>query len=120
MPDTPAPPAQTPGFAVEPRQEGEGLRIGVRSNGKQQTYFIPAGTQQDFSDFYRQLATDFGTRMPEIFGDERERPEPTIRWRPLLTENVHPQILVGYGDPARSEEHTSELQSPMYLVCRLL
>src|SRR5437763_3391504 len=26
--------------------------------------------------------------------------------------------LVGLG--ARSEEHTSELQSPMYLVCRLL
>src|SRR5437764_8755656 len=23
-------------------------------------------------------------------------------------------------DPQRSEEHTSELQSPMYLVCRLL
>src|SRR5437763_5829442 len=24
------------------------------------------------------------------------------------------------ADPNRSEEHTSELQSPMYLVCRLL
>src|SRR5437879_7191735 len=24
------------------------------------------------------------------------------------------------GEPKRSEEHTSELQSPMYLVCRLL
>src|SRR5437879_9187980 len=24
------------------------------------------------------------------------------------------------GNPHRSEEHTSELQSPMYLVCRLL
>src|ERR1017187_8719668 len=24
------------------------------------------------------------------------------------------------GDPLRSEEHTTELQSPMYLVCRLL
>src|SRR5437762_6520288 len=24
------------------------------------------------------------------------------------------------GDEGRSEEHTSELQSPMYLVCRLL
>src|SRR5437762_9829676 len=24
------------------------------------------------------------------------------------------------GPPIRSEEHTSELQSPMYLVCRLL
>ena len=23
-----------------------------------------------------------------------------MRWRPLLTENVDPKILVGYGDPA--------------------
>src|SRR5437879_7966012 len=32
-------------------------------------------------------------------------------------------VLVGrraHGDEDRSEEHTSELQSPMYLVCRLL
>src|SRR5437763_5665105 len=27
---------------------------------------------------------------------------------------------LGLADLARSEEHTSELQSPMYLVCRLL
>src|SRR5437762_4333075 len=27
-------------------------------------------------------------------------------------------VVAGYAD--RSEEHTSELQSPMYLVCRLL
>ena len=35
-----------------------------------------------------------------------------------------PHILVidGYpkSDRERSEEHTSELQSPMYIVCRLL
>src|SRR5437763_9993591 len=30
-----------------------------------------------------------------------------------------PTRYVGSG-PSRSEEHTSELQSPMYLVCRLL
>src|SRR5436189_1030664 len=30
---------------------------------------------------------------------------------------VDPEVRVG---EARSEEHTSELQSPMYLVCRLL
>src|SRR5437879_10538321 len=29
-------------------------------------------------------------------------------------------IGVGVAPPPRSEEHTSELQSPMYLVCRLL
>src|SRR5437762_7867286 len=31
-----------------------------------------------------------------------------------------PVILSGDPEPLRSEEHTSELQSPMYLVCRLL
>src|SRR5437762_3818206 len=30
----------------------------------------------------------------------------------------HPAALAAF--PVRSEEHTSELQSPMYLVCRLL
>src|SRR3954471_23927572 len=96
MPDAPV---QTPSFSVELAQQGEGFQILVRSNGRERTYAVRTDSQQGFSNFYRQLATDFGTRMPEIL-DERERPEPTIRWRPLLTENVHPQILAGYGDPA--------------------
>src|SRR5437879_8679573 len=36
---------------------------------------------------------------------------------------LHVHRMNGSGEPAhplRSEEHTSELQSPMYLVCRLL
>src|SRR5258707_4389516 len=32
----------------------------------------------------------------------------------------HPFADGGQRDPARSEEHTSELQSRQYLVCRLL
>src|SRR3712207_8250419 len=32
--------------------------------------------------------------------------------------NLHPTIVL--PDPDRSEEHTSELQSRQYLVCRLL
>src|SRR3712207_7153419 len=32
----------------------------------------------------------------------------------------HPDGAVGLGHPQRSEEHTSELQSRQYLVCRLL
>ncbi|MEO8454657.1 MAG: glycoside hydrolase family 43 protein [Sphingomicrobium sp.] len=100
MPEAPAIPAQTPSFSIDACEEDEGFRIEVRSDGTQRTYVVPTGTQQDFSDFYRKLAADFGTRMPEIFGDELERPVPAIQWRPLLTENIHPQILVGYGDPA--------------------
>src|SRR5437879_2731991 len=33
---------------------------------------------------------------------------------------VETESVVENFRPARSEEHTSELQSPMYLVCRLL
>src|SRR5437762_7198129 len=34
--------------------------------------------------------------------------------------NLHEMTRIGLPVPPRSEEHTSELQSPMYLVCRLL
>src|SRR5437762_5860335 len=42
----------------------------------------------------------------------------------VVVRRPHPSSRIGVneveGDSARSEEHTSELQSPMYLVCRLL
>jgi hypothetical protein len=92
-------------FEVEAAEEGEGFRIGVKaSDGRAKSYFVPTATQQDFSDFYRELAHDFGTRMPHVFAETFEHPAPQIRWRPLLTDNVHPDILVGYGDPAVLKE----------------
>src|SRR5690348_18103712 len=45
-----------------------------------------------------------------------------LRSRPV-SERVQPAKRVRSGSPAglpRSEEHTSELQSPVHLVCRLL
>src|SRR5437762_3237306 len=39
---------------------------------------------------------------------------------PWLTLNISIPLAVIGGYAIRSEEHTSELQSPMYLVCRLL
>ena len=88
-------------FEVEAAEEGEGFRIGVKpSDGRAKSYFVPTGTQQDFSNFYRDLSHDFGTRMPHVFAEAFEHPMPAMRWRPLLTENVHPDILAGYGDPA--------------------
>src|SRR5437762_7773743 len=47
---------------------------------------------------------------------------PSIAWK---GKGISRKRNVGHGFPrravvARSEEHTSELQSPMYLVCRLL
>jgi arabinan endo-1,5-alpha-L-arabinosidase len=87
-------------FEVQAHAEGDGFRIQVAADGRSRTYAVPTATQQDFSLFFRELAEDFGTRVPHVFADAVEHPEPSIPWRPLLTENVHPQILVGYGDPA--------------------
>ena len=87
-------------FQVAPRHEGDGFRIDVGGNGTVRSYFVPTATQQDFTAFFRELAEDFGMRMPHAYSRAGERPPAPFRWRPLLTENVHPQILVGYGDPA--------------------
>lgn len=88
-------------FKVDASAAGDGFRFEVRSSdGKARTYSIPTGRQQAFAEFYRELSQDFGTRLPHMFTDPVEHPAPTIRWRPLLTENVADTILVGYGDPA--------------------
>ena len=87
-------------FLVDARPKGDGFRIDVVSAGRSISFDVPTATQQDFSAFYRALADDFGTRVPHVFSDPVEHPVAAFPWRPLLTENVHPQILVGYGDPA--------------------
>ncbi len=88
-------------FTVDAQPEGEAFRIDVQaSNGKAKNYVVPSGTQQDFSTFFLELSEDFGTRVPHVFEEPVEHPAAHIAWRPLLTENLNPQILVGYGDPA--------------------
>src|SRR5437879_8961512 len=46
----------------------------------------------------------------------RKRRYLTLRIPQSVVERVHARL----SSKSRSEEHTSELQSPMYLVCRLL
>src|SRR5256885_10694429 len=43
-----------------------------------------------------------------------------LRDRPLLAAEEQAALLARIGGNPRSEEHTSELQSPCNLVCRLL
>ena len=87
-------------FTVNAQEKGEGFSLTVARDGARRTYDVPTATQQDFSSFFRGLAHDFGTRVPHVYAEALGQPDAVIRWRPLLTENVHPQILVGYGDPA--------------------
>ncbi|HEU4809539.1 MAG TPA: hypothetical protein VFS69_02670, partial [Sphingomicrobium sp.] len=86
-------------FDVELADKGDGLTIAVRGGGATKVYTLAGRDQADFARFFDELATDFGTRRPEspaaVSSDAEDPP-----WRPLLTENVHPRIFAGYGDPS--------------------
>src|SRR5436189_3144082 len=57
---------------------------------------------------------------PRTRFDSRASDEKTI-WATSLAKCESPFVLRSAAEYTnRSEEHTSELQSPMYLVCRLL
>ena len=87
-------------FSVEAKAAGAGFRIDVTFGERSRSYAVASDTQQDFAAFYRELSKDFGTRMPQAFEAKGEHPAAHIQWRPLLTENIAPRILAGYGDPA--------------------
>src|SRR3712207_8985188 len=50
----------------------------------------------------------------------REGAELVLFYKAMLTGGQTDKLFAFYGFLARSEEHTSELQSRQYLVCRLL
>jgi len=87
-------------FLVDAEEHGEGAQITVRaSDGVTGIYAIAGTEQQHYADFYAQLARDFGTKRPH-FADATSYQPSIGPWRPLLIENLSPQILCGYGDPA--------------------
>ena len=87
-------------FIVQSQPEADGFRFDVALGSQSKSYAVESATQQAFSAFYSELSAGFGTRVPHVHTDEIEHPPMAFPWRPLLTQNVHPQILVGYGDPA--------------------
>jgi len=87
-------------FQVDVHEHGDGYEFIVRQGRLQRTYVIPTATHQDFNAAFLEIARDFGTRTPHSYTRIGKRPTAHIRWQPLLTHNVHDEILVGYGDPA--------------------
>jgi hypothetical protein len=89
-------------FAVDAVEQGQGTRFAVRAgeSPEERIYEVPGGEQVDYAAFFNALARDFGTRVPHAFREPAIAPETQCEWRPLLTDNLSPQILAGYGDPA--------------------
>src|SRR3712207_7997075 len=80
---------------------------------------IPVAQELEHADEYPQEIVDglkelgiFGLTIPEEYGGLGE----SLLTYALVVE----EIARGWMSVSRSEEHTSELQSRQYLVCRLL
>jgi hypothetical protein len=87
-------------FSVEPVAEGAATRLGVTRAGQTRSYLIPGGEHQDYLDFFRALAGDFGTRKPHVYDGPAASDGVEPDWRPLILENLSPRTFAGYGDPA--------------------
>ncbi len=87
-------------FDVDAVADGEATDLTVRpSTGALRRYRIGGGDPLHYEQFFDELARDFGTRVPRHF----EQVPPVSDdppWRPLITDNLSPRILAGYGDPA--------------------
>jgi arabinan endo-1,5-alpha-L-arabinosidase len=87
-------------FAIDARAEGEATELSVTpSLGNPRAYRIASGDPEHYAQFYAELARDFGIRQPHEIEEWTPGP-PDSRWEPLITGNLHPRILSGYGDPA--------------------
>src|SRR3712207_7084399 len=79
----------------------------------------PRSTLFPYTTLFRSTSANTEPRCADV------RPYPASSFRrPLHPESGRPRgeppLLRGGAGAARSEEHTSELQSRQYLVCRLL
>lgn len=92
-------------FAIEVEPGGGGARCFTisgphpHSGAARRDYRLAGSGQQDYLDLFAAVADDFATRMPRNRQPEPP-PGPAQPWRPLLTRNISPDILYGYGDPA--------------------
>src|SRR5437763_8671744 len=74
----------------------------------------PISTLFPYTTLFRSRSADSRSAAPRRH--ERVDAAPHARY----DAGVQPRAPGAAGRQQRSEEHTSELQSPMYLVCRLL
>src|SRR3712207_6962412 len=84
----------------------------------------PRSTLFPYTTLFRSfVAREAGDGLPAGHGRGQARADPGQQpvADPLTACGVdHPEVVEGDEQDGRSEEHTSELQSRQYLVCRLL
>src|SRR3712207_7386175 len=83
----------------------------------------PRSTLFPYTTLFRSLVARVKAILRRASTDSRERESAVIRHGNLVVDAGRREVRVGEREvqlAPRSEEHTSELQSRQYLVCRLL
>src|SRR5256885_12232772 len=78
----------------------------------------PRSTLFPYTTLFRSLALNTGCRKNELLKLSWDRVD--LKANVLRLEGEHTKSGKRRAVPLRSEEHTSELQSPCNIVCRLL
>jgi arabinan endo-1,5-alpha-L-arabinosidase len=91
-----------PAFEVDAVAEGEGTHfvVTIPATGETRAYHVEGGEQRHYTALYHDLHRDLGTRLPHVYEEPEDAAADGLKWRPLITENLSPRILAGYGDPA--------------------
>src|ERR1039457_625186 len=122
---SPAQPGQHPGQQRHGPPKRHGRKPGAWQAGQNQTGGGVYSAPMDHSYRAAQGTNDGNTHRParggrpsQTFGKQFLPPEPEPL--PVTSETTPARIFAFVDDLFRSEEHTSELQSPCNLVCGLL
>jgi predicted GH43/DUF377 family glycosyl hydrolase len=87
------------------------------ASAKTCTYKLNNRKHKSYLDFFEKLSKDFGVRLPQN-RKPAEIKAFNANYREVLTENIGPGIIYGYGDPAIiqvADEHTMNVTG-YYLV----
>src|ERR1041384_4493832 len=98
--------------------DGKPIRIGIPTALQLQVGRDTIDAAQLAVDEINAAGGVLGRMLEFVAADETETPETGINAIKKLTTSDKVDVLI--GGYTRSEEHTSELQSLAYLVCRLL
>src|SRR5437763_11779798 len=80
----------------------------------------PSSTLFPYTTLFRSVDALFGLLRRYLMTETDRCLEESIRLNVIGRRDRLNPALAAQIERSRSEEHTSELQSPMYLVCRLL
>ncbi|QNF35366.1 family 43 glycosylhydrolase [Adhaeribacter swui] len=122
-------PTQTPiNFTIQlsenPATTPEGYEFIISGSepetGKTKTeqYYLPGKDHQAYLYFFEKLARDFGLRLPQNKPETFSKPSFQASLQEVLSKNLNPDILYGYGDPAviQVKDEQDEGQPKYYLV----